>query len=407
MSEWVQVRLGDVAEINGEKVPRWPDDRPIRYIDIASVSHERGIDASELKRMAFADAPGRARRLVRKGDVLVSTVRPNLRAFAQVPEALDGEVASTGFATLRAAPEVVLPGFLWILVNTEDFVDEMVARCTGSNYPAIRADDVAAYQFMLPPLSEQARIVDLLSSVQSQVAALTAERDAARNLRSASLVKSLGDIPARPLGEVLRAIEAGRSPLTDGEVPRDDQRAVLKVSAVLPGKFVPTEAKALAPETPMRADWEVKPGDVLMTRANTPARVGAVCRVPEGIRQGLYLCDKTLRLVADQSQVLPGYLAYALDAPAVRAWLSSSATGTSASMFNISQAKIRAIPTAMPDLETQRRIAAQMHALDAVVDRLEAEVAALRGLGRELLKALMGQDFPLPQTCPVTVEGRS
>lgn len=182
MSEqWVKTTLGEIAEINPEATPKWPADYEIRYVDIASVSATSGINLAEVGAHSFGKAPGRARRRIRAGDVLVSTVRPNLRSFAVVPKDLDGEVASTGFAVLRAKPSA-LPGFIWSLVQSEAFVEDMVGRCTGSNYPAVRADDVAAFPVSLPPLPVQRRIVDLLAHLDNHLLNLRAEERALRSL---------------------------------------------------------------------------------------------------------------------------------------------------------------------------------------------------------------------------------
>ncbi|MBM4077232.1 MAG: restriction endonuclease subunit S, partial [Planctomycetes bacterium] len=118
---WIETTLGEVAELNPEATKNFPADRVIRYIDLASVSHEAGISPN-LTELEYGDAPGRARRVVRAADILVSTVRPYLKGFAQVPKHLDGEVASTGFAVVRANQDTTLAGFVWALVGTADFV---------------------------------------------------------------------------------------------------------------------------------------------------------------------------------------------------------------------------------------------------------------------------------------------
>jgi type I restriction enzyme S subunit len=140
---WTETTLGEVAEINPETVKGLHTNHSIRYIDLSSVDSEFGISA-DLPVYELKDAPGRAKRVVREGDVLVATVRPYLRGFAQVPKHLDGEVASTGFAVLRATPNA-LPGFIWGLVRRQPFVDHLMTRATGSNYPAVRPDDVGAF----------------------------------------------------------------------------------------------------------------------------------------------------------------------------------------------------------------------------------------------------------------------
>ena len=116
-SNWVLKPLCRVASVNDDVLPsRFPIDAEISYVDISSVTYGKGIESTET--MVFADAPSRARRLAKKGDVVVSTVRTYLKALAEV----DGDhadcVFSTGFAVLRRKPDQLKEGILkWIASN--------------------------------------------------------------------------------------------------------------------------------------------------------------------------------------------------------------------------------------------------------------------------------------------------
>jgi type I restriction enzyme S subunit len=195
---WTETTLGDVVTINPEAVKGLSQDAEIVYVDLSSVSAESGISA-DLYRGAFGEAPGRARRVIRSQDVLVSTVRPYLKGFVLVPANLDGEIASTGFAVLRANPKKVLSGFIWATVGLNNFVDYLMDRATGSSYPAVRPDDVASFELSLPPLVEQKRIVDILSSMDVLIQSTEQAVVDAKNLRSSLLSDLLSgehEIPA-------------------------------------------------------------------------------------------------------------------------------------------------------------------------------------------------------------------
>jgi hypothetical protein len=183
---WVETTFGEAVVINPEAAKGMADDDEIVYVDLSSVSAESGI-SSNLYRGSFGEAPGRARRVIRTQDVLVSTVRPYLRGFALVPEFLDGEIASTGFAVLRAKPTRILPGLVWAIVGMNNFVDYLMDRATGSSYPAVRPEDISSFTFCLPPLVEQKRIVDVVASVDAYVDALQKQADSARAARNAVL----------------------------------------------------------------------------------------------------------------------------------------------------------------------------------------------------------------------------
>lgn len=104
------VTIGEMAELNAESLgTKTPKDHTFKYIDLSSVSHG-SIDMASLEQFRFADAPSRARRIVRDGDFLFGTVRPQLRSHARVVG--DGFVASTGFSVVRPRPGVADGGFL-------------------------------------------------------------------------------------------------------------------------------------------------------------------------------------------------------------------------------------------------------------------------------------------------------
>ncbi len=180
--DWESTTLGESVQLNPESIRGYDSSFEFRYIDIGSVSEDSGINEGELEQHVVQSAPSRAQRIVRFGDVLVSTVRPNLRAFATVPASLDGEVASTGFVVLRAGQQVE-PGFVWALVRTDAFVRHLVDRATGSSYPAVRASDVGSFPFEIPPIAEQRRIVDLIGSIDKQVASLETQAKSAQLFR--------------------------------------------------------------------------------------------------------------------------------------------------------------------------------------------------------------------------------
>jgi type I restriction enzyme S subunit len=183
---WTKTTIADIAHVNHESISSVAGNQEIKYIDLSSVSAESGI-SHELWSGSLADAPGRAKRLVRTDDVLISTVRPYLRGVAKVTADLDGQVASTGFCVLRAIRNVCLPGLLWCYINQDSFFDFLMTRATGSNYPAVRPKDVSEYKLVLPPLEEQLRIAELIEAFDLEIFSLKALLINARNARTAIL----------------------------------------------------------------------------------------------------------------------------------------------------------------------------------------------------------------------------
>ncbi|HWO28012.1 MAG TPA: restriction endonuclease subunit S, partial [Candidatus Acidoferrum sp.] len=179
---WVKTKLGEVclpvASIQPDDFP----DAHFTYFDIGGIDNERNLIA-ETKIVTGRTAPSRARQLLRKNDILFSTVRTYLRKIALVEREYPNPVASTGFAVIRAA-QGVSSNLLFFQVLSEDFLQPLHELQTGSSYPAVRAKDVFAQSIVVPPTAEQERLVAKLRPALSGVErAETATRRAQERLR--------------------------------------------------------------------------------------------------------------------------------------------------------------------------------------------------------------------------------
>lgn len=142
------------------------DDYEIDYIDISSVTSIGEIDG--VQSFNFKDAPSRARRILSKGDVIVSTVRTYLKAIAFIENTQSNLICSTGFAVLTSLPKVV-PKYLFYLMRSEKYVNEIVRRSVGVSYPAVNASDIGDLECALPDRDEQMYIVEYLDNCNAQI----------------------------------------------------------------------------------------------------------------------------------------------------------------------------------------------------------------------------------------------
>lgn len=159
--------FGELAELNSEQLgAKTPSGYTFKYIDLSSVSNG-SIDIASLKQFRFADAPSRARRIVRDGDVLFGTVRPQLRPHARVVG--EGYVASTGFCVIRPKPDIAHSGFLGHLVLSDEVSRQAARRESGSNYPAVTEQDVATIRLPRIPQEEQRQTAEILDTVNGTI----------------------------------------------------------------------------------------------------------------------------------------------------------------------------------------------------------------------------------------------
>ena len=159
------VPLSDICEINAEnKNPAlaFGDDEFI-YIDISSVENGTGkIDFSN--KIKGSDAPSRAKRAVKKGDILFSTVRPNLKAYGYVErEDCDCCIVSTGFAVI-SAKTMVLSKYVYYMLYSEPVQTQLASMMGKGAYPSVNQKDVSQIQIPLPPLSVQEAMVTALDN---------------------------------------------------------------------------------------------------------------------------------------------------------------------------------------------------------------------------------------------------
>ncbi len=160
--EWECFHLKDIALINPESLSEKTDPSyKFYYLDLGSVC-EGKINIPKAV-IAFANSPSRARRLLRKEDIMLATVRPNLKGHAYIDFNVKDIVCSTGYAVIRVE-ELISSKFVYHTITsarTEKYFHNCVV---GTNYPALNNSDVNNLLIPLPPLTEQAMIAEILSS---------------------------------------------------------------------------------------------------------------------------------------------------------------------------------------------------------------------------------------------------
>lgn len=385
------VALGDCTDRCLTWNPAADDpDGEFDYIDLSSVDKDtKTIEG--VSTIACSAAPSRARQIVKAGDILVSTVRPNLNGVAAVPVELDGATASTGYTVLRPRLDRIDSSYLFHWVKHPEFVEEMVRLATGASYPAVSDKIVRAAMIPLPSLPEQRRIAAILDKTDS----LRAKRREAiakldQLLQSVFLEMFGGSTTATTsvaeLAPAAGAIRTGPfgSQLLHSEFV-DQGIAVLGIDNAVSNTFAWAKPRFITEEKYAQlARYRVNPGDVLITIMGTCGRCAVV---PDGVPTAIntkHLCCITLDVTRCEPEFLHSYF---LMHPVARSYLESRAKG--AIMAGLNMGIIKELPVALSSIEEQRRFVAIKKSLE----RQRAQAVSQENRSDELFAALQQNAF--------------
>ena len=202
---WEVRRLKNWLGINEAVLPETTKpDFDFLYLEIGAVG--TGILVNRLSRIRFANAPSRARRIVRSGDTIVSTVRTYLKAVWFAGKVNTDLICSTGFAVLTPGPGT-MPKFVSYVAQNNVFTDRVTAESVGIVYPAISESSFRSLYVCVPPFSEQAAIVEHLdkatADIDTTIANTRREIDLLREYRTrliADVVTGKADVRAAAAG---------------------------------------------------------------------------------------------------------------------------------------------------------------------------------------------------------------
>jgi type I restriction enzyme S subunit len=178
---WEMKTLGEVCVKTETVNPKTNPEKEFIYLDVSSVNKEtKLIEATTT--LLGKDAPSRARKLVKKDDVIFATVRPTHSRVALIPEDYNEQVCSTGYYVLRAKP-IIENQFIFYYLLTDFFNELMESMQKGASYPAVTNKEVESVKIPLPPLPQQKQIVAILDKAFAAID--TAKANAEQNLKNA------------------------------------------------------------------------------------------------------------------------------------------------------------------------------------------------------------------------------
>ena len=240
---------------------------------------------------------------------------------------------------------------------------------------------------------EQRRLVELLKEKRQAVISHAVTKGLNPNApMKPSCIAWLGDVPehweVKPLKYSITKIEQGWSPQCDSEPAEENEWGVLKVGCGNRDEFDATEQKKLPLDIQPALNYEIKTGDILMSRGNTLELVGMATFIGQ-VRPRLLLCDLLYRFLAKPERALGKFIVLSLRSPNVRFQIERDATGTSSTMKKISQGTIREFIIALPPLDEQAIIVDFINTETAKLDILTVEAQRVIALLLERRSALI------------------
>lgn len=356
---WDLKRIKNVSTFNDEVLSESHSKYfKIEYVDIGSVSSVDGIKLTSL--IEFGKSPSRARRIVRDGDIIVSTVRTYLKAISPILNPPANMVVSTGFAVIR--PNLFLFNRFAAYVLREDiFINKVIAKSVGISYPSINASDLVNIEIILPHLTEQTQIakfldyetakIDTLIEKQQQLIKLLKEKRQAvishavtKGLNSDapmrdSGVEWLGEVPKHwkvsRIGFYAKKIGSGKTPKGGSEIYKDSGILFLRSQNIYDNGLKVDNGKSVYISNEIHKEMKntkVKSGDILLNI--TGGSIGRTCIVPNNFREAnvnQHVC--ILRF----SDSIRDYLSFVLKSDLIKEQIDFHQTGGNREGLNFEQ----------------------------------------------------------------------
>ncbi|WP_284466727.1 restriction endonuclease subunit S, partial [Diaphorobacter nitroreducens] len=348
----------------------------------------------------------------RKGDLLLTIVGTIGRAC--VYEEIEPFAFQRSVCFIRLQKELS-PHFFYYFFQSKFFQEQLVGKSKSSAQAGVYMGDVASTSILFPrDENEQTAIVTFLVRETTKLDALVAEQEKLIALlqekRQAVIshavtkgldpnvpmkdsgVEWLGEVPAHwvvcALRRVIAAIEQGWSPECYAREAEEQEWGVLKAGCLNGGNFRPSENKALPPELPPEEAYEVRVGDVLMSRASgSPELVGSTALV-KATRERLMLSDKIFRLKLKEF-VNAAFFVAALNSRPLRIQIENALSGGNGMANNLPQSSLLTFAMAVPPLAEQATITGFLEQETAKLDTLTAEARSAITLLQERRTALI------------------
>lgn len=354
-------KLGEICTIVSGGTPSrtntefW-DGGTIPWIKIGDIKDKHVSKADEYITQAGLD--GSSTKMLSKGTILYTIFATLGEAGILTIDACTNQ-AIAGI-TIKNQDEVLADYLYYYLKSKKSYVNNLGRGVAQNN---INLSILRNLEVPLPALPTQRQTVDILDKTAKVIEYRQQQLQKLDDLVKARFVELFGDPDKNTyawkmttIGDLISSCDAGWSGNGMQREKKDGEIAVLKVSAVTKGYFIPDECKVLENQNNIKKYVFPQAGDLLFSRANTREMVGATAVIMQDYPEHI-LPDKLWKIrFVDTANVW--YMKYILSSEAIRSVFSSVSTGTSGSMFNVSMEKFKSIAIPLPPLELQEQFAA-------------------------------------------------
>lgn len=353
------------------------------------------------------------------GDLAFSKIDARNGAVGLIPSSIPKAVVTSEYPVFTPRADKLRPDYLHHLLRAEHFKADLQRKASGtSGRKRVTPEGFLSLEIPVPSLDEQDALITVYTDALTRAAKLEQEAEAIERAGWQAFETALGVAPPPPLpdrpvfvarfkdverwshesilwasvgrpetqhawpvarlGDLVADLENGWSPKCQDHPAREGKWGVLKLGAVSFGTFDSTENKELPASLKPRPEYEVRTGDVLISRANVVRYVGA-CAYVDSAPPQLMLCDKVFRVrFRPESQLDPCFLAEVMKLKSVREHIESRLTGTSPTMKNISKPALLDIRFPLPDVDAQQRLVSEIYFARESAASKRAEAATLR-----------------------------
>lgn len=347
------IKLGDLCKSCAGQI-KVEDGELIDYIDISSIDNEKR-KLIGFQTMPFGESPSRARKVVKKGSILVSTVRPNLNAIAVLENDTPNiSVASTGFCILDCKDDVD-NRFVFNFCKSRKFIDDMVSKATGASYPAVSDKIIRSALVPNYTYEEQCNISKVLDSISDIIDKREAELFSLDELIKARFVELFGDPVKNPkgwevvtIGDIATEVRYGTSkPAVEG-----GKYPYLRMNNITSdGHLDLNDLKYIDITEDEIEKCVVRKGDVLFNRTNSIELVGKTAVFD--LLDDMVIAGYIIRVRLNE-RILPEVFSQYMNLEALKNILRSMAKGA-VNQANINAQELQSIKVYIPDMGAQKK----------------------------------------------------